>query len=29
MLIAEALCEIMILISKDSVFDEYPVEVSW
>ena len=29
MLIAQALCENMILISKDSVFAEYPVKVLW
>ena len=29
MLIAQALCENMILISKDSTFAEYPVEVLW
>ena len=29
MLIAQALCENMILISKDSVLAEYPVEVLW
>ena len=29
MLIAQALCENMILIGKDSACAEYPVEVSW
>ena len=29
MLIAQALCENMVLISKDSVFAEYPVKVLW
>ena len=29
MLIAQALCEYMFLISKDSVLAEYPVEVLW
>ena len=29
MLIAQALCENMTLISKDSVFAEYPVDVLW
>ena len=29
MLIAQALCENMILISKDSIFAEYPGEVLW
>jgi len=29
MLIAQALCENMILISKDSVLTEYTVEVLW
>lgn len=29
MLIAQALCENMVLISKDSAFAEYPVQVLW
>ena len=29
MLISQALCENMVLISKDSVFAEYPVKVLW